>query len=193
MKLLLDFFPALAFLISYKIFDIYVATGVLIVSSFIQTVGHYWLKKQFEKLHVITFVVAVVMGSLTLFFHDDSFIKWKVSVIYWILSATIFIFLLRKRIAMKDMLQGLMKQELGLPDRVWHMINLTWAIALFAIGFLNLWVAYQFSLDTWVNFKVWGTMAIQMLMLIVTFIVIFKYMPEENRKALEDKPNDEQP
>jgi intracellular septation protein len=190
MKLLFDFFPALAFLISYKLFDIYVATGVLIASSFIQMMGHYWMKKQFENLHLITFGVALVMGSLTLFFHDDRFIKWKVSVIYWILSAVIILFLLRKRIAMKELLQALMKQELGVPDSLWHRINISWAIALLALGFVNLWVAYQFSLDTWVNFKVWGTMAIQMVMLVMTFIVIFKHMPEENRKALEDEQQD---
>ncbi len=185
MKLLLDFFPVLAFFITFKVFDIYVATAVLIAGSFIQTLGHYLIKKQFEKLHVVTFVVALVMGSLTLFFRDDAFIKWKVSVIYWILSGTIFVFLLRKRIAMKDLLEGLMKHDLGLKDSLWHKINMGWAITMVLIGFVNLWIAYEFSLETWVNFKVWGTMIIQLLMMVITFYVIFKYMPEENRKQLE--------
>ncbi len=191
MKLFLDFFPVLAFFITSKVYDIYVATAVLIAGSFIQTLGHWLIKKQFEKLHLVTFFASLVLGSMTLFFRDDSFIKWKVSVVYWILSATIFFFLLRKKIAIRELFQGLMKHDLGLQNRLWHQINFGWAFSLVGLGFLNLWIAYNMSLDAWVNFKVWGTMGIQIVMMIVTFIVIFKNMPEENRKAFDQDDSKE--
>ncbi|WP_144393607.1 inner membrane-spanning protein YciB [Pleionea sediminis] len=187
MKLFLDFFPVLAFFISAKVWDIYIATAVLILGSFIQTVGHWLIKKKFEKLHLVTFFASLILGSMTLFFRDDSFIKWKVSVVYWIFSGTIFVFLLRKKIAIKALFEGLMKIDMGLKDTLWHKINMAWAISLLALGFLNLWIAYSFSLDAWVNFKVWGTMIIQLIMMLVTFFIIFKNMPEENRRALEQE------
>lgn len=189
MKFLLDFFPVLAFFISFKLYDVYIATAVLILASFIQTLGHWIIKKRFEKLHLFTFFASLIMGSLTLFFRDDSFIKWKVSVIYWILSATIIVYLLfRRKIAIKDLFEGLFKQSLGISDSIWHKLNMAWMLYLVGIGILNIWIAYQFDLDTWVNFKVWGIMAIQLIMMIATFVIIFKYMPEENRQALDKQP-----
>ncbi|NVJ61729.1 MAG: septation protein IspZ [Gammaproteobacteria bacterium] len=185
MKLLLDFFPILAFFISYKFYDIYVATAVLIIASLLQTIGHWVIKKKFEKLHVITLVVSIVMGGLTLALRDESFIKWKVSVVYWLLSSIILIFMLRKRIALQELFEGLFKQPLGLKPALWHKINALWAIVLIAMGFINLWIAYRFSLDTWVNFKVWGTMIVQFALMIFTFVLIFKNMPEENKKLFE--------
>ncbi|WMS87197.1 inner membrane-spanning protein YciB [Pleionea litopenaei] len=192
MKVLLDFFPVLAFFLTYKLFDVYVATAVLIGASLLQTLGHRIIKKRFEKLHVMTFVISLIMGGMTIAFRDDAFIKWKVSVVYWILSAVIWIYWLRGTMLLKQLFESLFKQELGLTQKLWGYINAFWGLLLLAMGGLNIWIAYHFDLDTWVNFKVWGTMAVQLVTMIGTFVVIFKNMPEHHRKMLEESSANEE-
>ena len=86
MKLLFDFFPVLLFFITYKMYDIYTATAVLIAASAIQTIGHRLIKGSFEKTHVITFVLVAIFGGLTLFLQNELFIKWKPTVINWLFA-----------------------------------------------------------------------------------------------------------
>ncbi|NVJ48830.1 MAG: septation protein IspZ [Gammaproteobacteria bacterium] len=186
MKVLLDFFPVLAFFITYKLSDIYTATMVLIIASFVQTITFRLIKKRFETLHLITFVISIVMGGLTILLQDESFIKWKVTVVYWLLSAVLFGYWLANKLVIKQIFEALFKQELGISLSIWRRLNAFWGLLFLAMGGINLWVAYSFSLDTWVNFKVWVTMATKLTAMIITFVVIFKYMPEEYRKMLEE-------
>ncbi len=192
MKLLLDFFPVLAFFITFKWLGIYPATAVLIVGSLIQTLGHWLIKKEFEKLHLITLAASVILGGMTLAFQDDRFIKWKVSVIYWIFSLVIIGFwLFKKQIAIQKLFEGLLKMELGIAPSFWHKVNLSWLVVFIVMGLVNLWIAYSFELDVWVNFKVWGIMIIQMVLMLATFAFVFNAMPEDKRNALTENDSKE--
>ncbi|MCO7226364.1 inner membrane-spanning protein YciB [Pleionea sp. CnH1-48] len=191
MKVLIDFFPLLGFFIAYYVFDIYVATGVLMVAAVIQTVGNRLLKKEWEKMHLFTLGLALVFGSLTLLFRDDAFIKWKVTILMWML-AVVFLFRqwVQNRIVLKDLLEGMSGESFGIEDALWKRLNVIWACCALAVGLLNLWVAYTFSQSVWVNFKVWGITIIQFTLMMITFAILFKNMPEDAKKALEGNDTD---
>ena len=188
MKLLLDFFPLLGFFIAYKMYDIYTATAVLIAGAFVQTFGHWLMKRQFEKMHLFTLILASVFGGLTLFLRDDTFIKWKVSIFLWLIT---LVFLFRQwfqqRISLKDLLESIFGESLGVADNIWKNLNYVWAITSLVTGFLNLWVAYYFSQSDWVNFKVWGVTGIQMALMIATIAILLKHMPEDKKKTFGEE------
>ncbi len=189
MKLLLDFFPLLGFFIGYYAFDIYVATGVLMAGAFVQTFGHWLMKRSFEKMHLLTLGLALVFGSLTLFLRDDSFIKWKVSIFMWLVTV---VFLFRQwfqnRIVLKDLLEGVSGESFGVDEKLWKILNVTWALTALIVGLLNLWIGFNLSQEMWVNFKVWGITIIQLVLMAITFTLIFKNMPEDKKKAMEQSP-----
>ncbi len=187
MKFLLDFFPVLGFFIIYQVYDdIYMATYVLMAACVVQTLGHYFISKRFERMHVITLILALLFGGLTVFLRDDAFIKWKVSIFLWGV-ALFFIFrqLIQNKIALKDLFEGISGESMGISDTLWKKLNIVWIFTTLATGLLNLWIAYNFEQSVWVNFKFWGLTGIQLVLMIATFFIIFKNMPKEKREALE--------
>ncbi len=178
MKLLYDFFPILLFFVAYKIFDIYVATAVAIVASFIQ-VGWFWLQyRRVEKMHVITLLMITVLGGATLIFHDDTFIKWKVSVVNWLFGIA---FLGSQFIGKKPIIQRMMEASVELPQKIWTRLNLVWALFFISTGFLNLYVAYNYDLDTWVNFKMFGMLGLTFLFILAQALFIGRYVKEPDQ------------
>ncbi|MDZ4261407.1 MAG: septation protein A [Pseudomonadota bacterium] len=178
MKLLYDFFPILLFFVAYKIFDIYVATAVAIVASFIQ-VGWFWLQyRRVEKMHVITLLMITVLGGATLIFHDDTFIKWKVSVVNWLFG---IVFLGSQFIGKKPVIQRMMEASVELPQKIWTRLNLVWALFFISTGFLNLYVAYNYDLDTWVNFKMFGMLGLTFLFILAQALFIGRYVKDPDQ------------
>lgn len=153
MKLLLDFFPIALFFIGYKLFGIYIATGIAMAASLVQVVYFRLKHKRFEKMHVINFGIISVLGSATLFFHNPWFIKWKPTGIYWL---TAIIFILSPVVTKKSLIQRMMESNIRLPARIWKRLNYSWALFFMLMGALNLYVAYSYSTDVWVNFKLFG-------------------------------------
>lgn len=186
MKFLFDFFPILLFFIAYKVYDIYVATAVAIAASFIQ-VGWFWLQnRRVEKMHVITLVLMVVLGGATLLLHDEAFIKWKPSVVNWLFGA---VFIGSQFIGKKPIVQRMMEASVELPQKVWNQLNSAWALFFIAMGFLNLYVAYNFDTDTWVNFKMFGMLGLTFLFILGQAFFIGRYVkePEQQNPATNDK------
>lgn len=186
MKFLFDFFPILLFFLAYKVYDIYVATAVAIAASFIQ-VGWFWLQyRRVEKMHVITLLMITVLGGATLIFHDETFIKWKVSVVNWLFGLA---FLGSQFIGKKPIVQRMMEASVALPQQIWGRLNSAWALFFIATGFLNLYVAYNFDTDTWVNFKMFGMIGLTFLFIIAQAIFIGRYIkePEEPATTQTDK------
>lgn len=172
MKLLYDLFPLLLFFAAFKFYDIYVATAVAIVASIVQ-VGGFWLKhRRFETLQLITLVIIVVFGGLTLLLHDDAFIKWKPTLVYWVLAVLV---LGSQFIGKKTFVERLLGQQISLPPSAWARQNLSWGIFFVLLGCLNLYVAFFFRLDLneverqaiWVNFKVFGLLAITFIFVLI--------------------------
>ena len=190
MKALFDFFPLILFFAAFKLYDIYVATAIAIVATFLQ-VGYVWIKyRRFVPTHIITLVVISFFGGLTLFFHNDAFIMWKPSVVNWIFSVIVIVSMLLNR----SVIKVLMGKQLDLPDPVWSRLSLAWGVFFLAMGFLNMYVAFYYQPDlpaevrreTWVNFKVFWMLGLTLLFSVAQMFLIAKYIdPDALEKSKE--------
>ncbi len=181
MKQLLDFVPLIIFFALYKMQDIYVATGALIVATAIQIVVTYLVFKKVEKMQIITFLMVAVFGGMTLFLHDDNFIKWKVTIVYTIFALGLVISHLSGKSAIKAMLG----KEINLPDLVWSKITWAWVAFFTVCAGLNIYVAFNLSLDTWVNFKVFGLLGATFGVTLLTGVYIYRHLPKESTNPSE--------
>ena len=153
MKLLLDFLPIALFFGAYKLFDIFVATGVLMAATVLQMGTIYLIDRKLQTMHKITLALILVFGSLTLLLHDDTFIKWKPTLLYTGLAVALAFALW---VMKKSFLKLLLGSQLVLPDAVWMRLNVAWIVYCVFMAALNSYVALYFSTDTWMNFKLWG-------------------------------------
>jgi len=173
MKLLLDFFPIILFFVAFKFAGIYVATGVAIVATIAQIL---WIRHSTGKVEPMQWVslgVIVLFGGATIVAHNDTFIKWKPTVLYWLMGATL---MAGQLIFRKNLLKTLMGSQLELPDAAWRVTNWSW-IAFFAImGVVNLWVAFNFDTDTWVNFKLFGGLGLMALFVVGQALYLGRYV-----------------
>ncbi|NAW58152.1 MULTISPECIES: septation protein A [unclassified Vibrio] len=178
MKQLIDFIPLIIFFVLYKMQDIYVATGALIVATAVQIVVTYLLYKKVEKMQLITFALVAIFGSMTILLHDDNFIKWKVTIVYVVFALGLSISHLIGKSAIKSMLG----KEITLPDSVWSRINWAWVSFFSFCAALNIYVAYELPLDVWVNFKVFGLLAATLVFTLFTGVYIYKHLPKDQQK-----------
>ncbi len=182
MKFLYDFFPILLFFVSYKMYDIYVATGVAIVAAGVQT-GAFWLKhRRFEKMHLLTFGLLSVFGGLTIFLHDPTFIKWKPTVINWLFACA---FLGSHWIGDKPLVERMMSHAIQTERPVWIRLSWMWIVFFIGIGFLNLYVAFNYPEATWVNFKLFGMLGITFAFVIGQAFYLSRYI-EDHKEAEEE-------
>jgi intracellular septation protein len=189
MKLLLDFLPIALFFGAYKLFDIYVATGVLMVATVLQMGTIYLIDRKLQAMHKITLALILVFGSLTLLLHDDTFIKWKPTLLYTGLAVALAFALW---VMKKSFLKLLLGSQLVLPDAVWMRLNVAWiAYCLFMAG-LNAYVALYFSTDTWVNFKLWGYV-FPLSFIVAQGIYIAPFIKAASEKQELDKAQDKTP
>jgi intracellular septation protein len=176
MKFLFDLFPVILFFIAFKVSGIYVATAVAIVATFAQ-IG--WLLARGRKVDTMLWVslaIIVVFGGATLLLQDETFIKWKPTVLYWLFGAVLAGATLFFR---KNLIRKLMQEQISLPERVWGRLNASW-IGFFAVmGVANLYVAFNFSTDTWVNFKLFGGMGLMLAFVVGQSLLLAKYVEEE--------------
>jgi intracellular septation protein len=153
MKILIDFFPILLFFGAYKFYDIYMATGVLMAATVLQTAIMYAVDRKVTTMQKITLGMILVFGALTLYLHDERFIKWKPTVLYLAiaiaLTVTVWIF-------KKSFLKLMLSAQLELPDRIWMHLNIAWIVYCIFMAAINAYVAMYFSTEDWVNFKLWG-------------------------------------
>lgn len=180
MKLLLDFFPVLLFFIAFKWYGIYVATVVGIIATALQVFVTFITKKQFDKQQIITFAVFVLFGGMTLYFHNPIFVKWKPTIVFWIFS---LVFFMSHFIGKKPLLQRMMEPALSgkgsIPEMAWKKLSLMWIVFFALLGTINLFIAYHYSTDTWVNFKLYGILGLLLLFSIVQSVYLMRYISEE--------------
>ena len=179
MKQFLDFLPLIVFFAFYKLYDIYVASGALIVATALALVFTWVKYRKVEKMTLITFLMVLVFGTLTLVFHNDLFIKWKVTVIYALFALAL---LISQWVLKKPLVQRMLGKELTLPDRVWSNLNLAWAVFFLACGLANIYVAFWLPQSVWVNFKVFGLTVLTLVFTLLSGIYIYRHMPEEQKK-----------
>jgi intracellular septation protein len=176
MKFLYDFFPILLFFIAYKLGDIYTATAVAIAAAAVQTLVFWIRHRRFEKMHLITFGLLLFFGGLTLLLRDPVFIKWKPSVVNWLFAA---VFLGSHWIGEKPIVERMMRHAIQAPPPVWLRLSWMWITFFISIGLLNLYVAYTYSEETWVNFKLFGMLGITFAFVIGQGFYLARYMIEE--------------
>ena len=184
MKILFDFLPILLFFIAYKIYDIYVATAVIIVASIAQ-VGLFWLKHhRVEKMHLITLVLVVILGGATIFLHNPLFIYWKPTIVNWLFA---LVFLGSQFIGQKNVLQRMLEEQITLTSQaVWLRLNMAWLAFFIVMGAVNLYVAFNFEENTWVNFKLFGMMGLTIVFVIGQSLYLAQYiMPEDDETPIK--------
>jgi len=160
MKLLFDFFPILLFFVFFKFYGIYTATLIMMAASLIQ-VAVYWLKnRRIDPMQGITLLFVLFLGGATLLFHNPMFIKWKPTVVYWVFAAALLSASLWGK---TTLLQKLMGKNVILPVSIWSRLNLGWIVFFTLMGAVNIYVAYHFDTDTWVNFKLFGGFGLTLL------------------------------
>ena len=176
MKFLFDFFPVILFFVAFKVADIYVATGVAIAATFVQ-VG--WLKlrgRRVEPMLWASLAIIAVFGGATLVLQDETFIKWKPTVLYWLFGAVLALSALVFR---RNLIRAMLSEQMQLPDPVWARLNLSWVGFFVFMGAANLWVAYTFSTDLWVNFKLFGGMGLMLLFVVAQALFLARYVEEK--------------
>ena len=178
MKFLFDLFPVVLFFVAFKLADIYVATATAIAATFVQVA---WLKlrrKRVEPMLWSSLAIIVVFGGATLLLQDETFIKWKPTVLYWLFAAVLG----GASIAGRNLIRAMLSEHMQLPELVWSRLNLSW-IAFFAfMGALNLYVAYNYSTDLWVNFKLFGGMGLMLAFVIGQGLYLAKYVEQKESK-----------
>ena len=180
MKLLYDFFPILLFFIAYKLFDIYVATAVAIAATFLQIAISWFKTHTVATMQWVTLAVIILFGGLTLYLHDEQFIKWKPTVINWLFGAA---FLFSHLFGEQTAIERMLASNLTLPKPVWQRLNLLWVCFFLLMGGINLYVMSHFDRDTWVNFKLFGMLGLTMVFIVLQSLYLSRYMTEPASKG----------
>jgi intracellular septation protein len=178
MKFLFDLFPVALFFVAFKLFDIYVATGVAIATTALQ-VG--FLKLRGKPVHPMlwaSFAIIVVFGGATLFLKDETYIKWKPTVLYWLFGAVLAG---AELVFRRNLIRAVLGEQMQLPERVWSRLQWSWVGFFAFMGAANLYVAFNYSTDLWVNFKLFGGMGLMFLFVIAQSLLLAKYTEEGSR------------
>ena len=176
MKFLFDLFPVILFFVAFKFYGIYVATGVAIAATVLQ-VGYVLARgRKVTNMQWAGLVIIGLFGGATLLLHDETFIKWKPTVLYW-LAGVVF---LGGLAVGKNLVKAVMSEGLELPEPVWTKLCIAWGVFFLFKGTLNLWVAYTFPTDTWVNFKLFGGMGLMILFVVAQALWLSKYLPDDS-------------
>ncbi len=175
MKQLFEFIPIILFFIAFKFYDIYIATGVVIVATIIQVSITWIIYKKVETMQWITLGLILVMGGATIYLQNEQFIKWKLTVIEWLFGLA---FLGSQFFAKKTLVERMMGASLELPPVIWKRLNLMWASFFISVGFINIYVMQNYNTDDWVTFKTFGVPGLMVIFIIFQMIFIYKYIPE---------------
>ena len=184
MHIFLEYLPLIIFFIVNKFADFYWATGSLIVTTALQLGFYRFKKEKIPTRHWVIFTLVLVFGGLTIYLHDDTFIKWKVTIINLFFSVTLIV---SNYAFNKNIIREFLGESLTLPEKIWARLNIAWATFFAFIAALNYYVAFNFELDTWVNFKVFGLTGLMFLFSITSILFLYKYMPNEEADKDESK------
>jgi intracellular septation protein len=214
MKLLLDFLPIILFFVAFKAADankeaaaalatghfgflvsggvvgpgeapVLLATVVVIVATLLQVAYLAARGRKIDLMLWVSLALVVVMGGLTIWLHSEPFIKWKPTLLYWVMGSA---FGLAPLLFGKNLLKLLLGEQLQLPAPVWQRLNLAWVLFFAAMGGLNLWVAFTFSTDAWVNFKLFGSLGLMLVFTIAQGLYLARHLPDEAPASKERQP-----
>jgi len=180
MKFLFDLFPVILFFIVFKFAGIYAATAVAIAATIAQIL---WVKLRHGKVDgmlIASGAIIIIFGGATLLLHDENFIKWKPTILYWCFAIALAISHLFFK---KNLIRSVMEKQISMANVLWTRLNYAWALFFTGLGFLNLYIAYNYTTDTWVDFKLFGTMGLMFAFIIGQTLLLNKHMsPIEDSK-----------
>lgn len=156
MKLFTDILPIILFFIVYKFYGIYAATTAAIAAATIQLAVTWVINRKLNKILLMNTLIIAILGSATLWLHNEMFIKWKPSIINWAFAIVFTI----SHFTGKPIMQRMMEKNVEFPPAIWQTLNWTWVGFFTIVGFINLYVVYHFDTDTWVNFKLFGMLGL---------------------------------
>ncbi len=177
--MLIDFVPVFLFFLAFKFYGIYVATTVGIVVTALQVVVTRVVRKRYDKQQLVTLVVFALFGGMTLYFHNPIFVKWKPSIVFWVFG---LVFLgsqfIGKKPLIQRMLESLMEGQQGhhIPEQAWKKLNVVWGLFFLVLGGVNIYVAYNFSTNAWVNFKLYGITCLILVFSFAQAMYLSRYM-----------------
>lgn len=200
MKFLFDFFPIILFFVAYKLagsnaeqaaalaasigyiadpkqLPILIATAVAILATFLQ-IGWMLLRgHKVDKMLWASLIIIIVFGGASLAFHDETFIKWKPTVLYWLFATVLLASALMFK---KNLIRAMMQHQVSMPDIAWSRLNLSWVGFFVLMGALNLYIAFNFSNDAWVNFKLFGGLGLMLAFVVVQSVMLSKYIEKQD-------------
>jgi intracellular septation protein len=189
MKQLLEFIPIALFFITYQLkgesitlgsweytFDgMFSATAVLMIATVLQVVTSYALTREFEKRLMWLLLAVMVFGGATLIFRNQMFIQWKPTIFNWALAVA---FGGSQFVGDKNLMERTLGSQIRLPKAVWTKLNLLWVSNFAIVGALNLVVAYGYSEDTWVSYKLYSAIGFTLLLTILTALLISPHLKD---------------
>ena len=181
LKLALDLGPLIIFFIANSRFDIFVATGTFMVAITIAIAIGFSIERKVSPMPLVTLVLVLIFGGLTLWLENEIFIKMKPTVLYLMFAAVLWGGLIAGRIFLKYLLA----QSLHLPDAAWRTLTHRWVIFFFSLALLNEFVWRTYSTDIWVAFKVWGVLPLTFLFVLTQTPFIARHQVEESADAPE--------
>jgi intracellular septation protein len=185
---LFDLLPVLLFFIVFKYQGIYAATWVGIIATLTQAVVYRLTKKQWDKMQLVTLVIFILFGGMTLYFHNPIFVKWKPTIIFWLFALVLFgSHFIGKKPMMQRILEGALSNQkqaeakapqepILLPPKVGTKLNAAWTLFFLFLGAVNIYVAYQFSDDVWVNFKLYGITVATLIFSVLQTVFLMRYI-----------------
>ncbi len=184
MKFFLDFFPIVLFFVAFKVAGIFIATAVAIAATLVQIAWLYRKNGHVEPMQWVSLVIIVLFGGATLITQDETFIKWKPTILYWLMGGVL---LVGHAFFNRNFLRMLMGSQLNLPDPIWRTLMFSWAGFFVVMGVINLWIAYNFDTDTWVSYKLFGGMGLMLVFVLAQAVFLSRHIqepaPEEQTKS----------
>lgn len=182
MKFLTDLLPVILFFVAYKLSDIYVATSVAIAVAALQVAWNHVRHGRVENMQWITLGLLFVFGGLTIALRDPTFIKWKPTVVNWLFALA---FLGSGLFLKRNLLQRMMDHAIELPEIIWSRLNSAWVVFFILSGIVNLLVAYNFSEEIWVNFKLFGLLGLTILFVVAQGFYLTRHLPQTEKVTEE--------
>ncbi|MEK7792092.1 MAG: septation protein A [Pseudomonadota bacterium] len=175
MKFLFDLFPVILFFVAFKAYDIFVATAVAIAATVMQIAWLWFRHRRVDNMMRINLAIIILFGGATLAFQDETFIKWKPTVLYWLLATVL---LASHYMFNNNLIRTMLEKQMALPLNVWSKLNLSWVTFFLFMGCINLYVAFGYSVDDWVTFKLFGATGLMIVFIVVQMLMLGKYMKE---------------
>ncbi len=179
MKLLFDFFPVVLFFVVFKFWGIFVATAAAIAATFAQVAWLKLRKRKVEPMMWMSLAIIVVFGSATLVLQDETFIKWKPTILYWVFGGVLLCSDLFFR---RNLIRSMLEQQVSMPEVVWKRLNWSWIGFFACMGAANLFVAFNYPTDTWVNFKLFGGLGLLLLFVILQALFLARHVEEKQQR-----------